>query len=107
MNKQGITPEQALNSKKVFYAKKWQQNGYYPIEKFVYHAENDCYEQFVEKASGWKSYGIAYENPTICTVDDGKKIEITNFSWWQYIFEHGNYILSFSEMSDNYSYDLK
>lgn len=107
MSKQGITAEQALYSKKDFYAKKWQQNGFYPIDKFVYHAENDCYEQFVQKTSGWKSYGIAYEKPTICAVDGGKEIEITNRSWWQYIFEHSSYILSFSEMSDNYSYDLK
>ena len=103
MSRQGITPEQALNSKKDFYAKTWQQNGYYPIQKFVYHAENDCYEQFVQKKRCWKSWGIAYEKPFTCS--DGKAID--NRSWWRYIFEHNSLILSFSEMSDNYSYDLK
>ena len=32
-----ITAAQALDSKKTFYVKEWQQNGYFPIEKFVYH----------------------------------------------------------------------
>lgn len=93
--------------KKGFYAKKWQQNNYYPIDKFVYHPESDTYEQFIQKNSGWKSYGISYEKPTIITVDDGKKIEITNRSWWEYIFEHGVYKFSFDEMKDNYNYNAE
>ena len=40
---------EALNSKKDFYAKKWQQNNYYPIDKFVYHLESDTYEQLIQK----------------------------------------------------------
>ena len=106
MNKE-ITITEALNSKKEFYAKKWQQNNYYPIDKFVYHPESDTYEQFIQKNSGWKSYGISYEKPTIITVDDGKKIEITNRSWWEYIFEHGVYKFSFDEMKDNYNYNAE
>ena len=106
MNKQGITAEQALYSKRDFYVKSWQNNGFYPIDKFVYHADKDCYEQFVEKESGWKSWGISYEKPCICMVGGGKEIVITNRSWWQYIFEHGCHILSFEKMSDNHNYNL-
>ena len=61
----------------------------------------------IQKNSGWKSYGISYEKPTIFTVDGGKKIEITNRSWWEYIFEHSAYKFSFDEMKDNYNYNVE
>lgn len=35
----GITAKQAIESNKTFYAKHWQTNNYYPIDKFVYNAE--------------------------------------------------------------------
>ena len=38
---------------------------------------------------------------------NGKKIEITNRSWWEYIFEHGVYKFSFDEMKDNYNYNAE
>ena len=105
MNRQNITPQQALNSKRDFYAKRFQNNGYYPINKFVYHAESGCYEQFVQKSNGWHSWGIAYEKPT-SYVSNGEKKTITNISWWQYIFENNSFILSFDEMIDDNSYNL-
>ena len=98
-----ISALEALESKRTFYAKKWQQNGYYPIEKFVYHEECDCYEQFVQKVSGWYSWGIAYKVPFKCINGD----MITNKSWWRYIFEHNSFKLSFEEMKDNNNYNLK
>lgn len=96
-----ITAIEALNSKRDFYVKDWQQNGFYPINKFVYHPENGCYEQFVQKTSGWKSWGISYEKPT--TINGNV---INNHSWWQYIFEHNACLLSFEEMKDNKNYNL-
>ena len=107
MSKQGITAVEALNSKRDFYAKHFQNNGYYPIEKFVYHPESDSYEQFVQKTSGWHSWGIAYEKSYTYTDGNGKENTITNISWWQYIFEHNSFILSFEEMRDNDNYNLK
>jgi hypothetical protein len=97
-----ISAKEVIDSNKTFYAKKWQQNGYYLIEKFVYHEENDCYELFVQKTSGWYSWGIAYEKPFTC--NDGKVI--TNKSWWLYIFEHNSFKFSFEEMKDNKNYNL-
>ena len=91
-----ITPKQALDSKKTFYVKKWQQNGYYPIEKFVWDEEQQAYEQFVQKNSGWYSWGFAYLTPT----------PIDNYNWWLYIFEHNSFILSDEPMSDNNHYNL-
>lgn len=88
-----ITIEQALNGKKDFYTKFFQQNGYYPIDKYVYHADTDEFEQFVQKESGWKSYGIS------------KAAGISNKDWLRYIFEHNNMVLTRDEMVDNYSHD--
>lgn len=97
-----ISAAQALDSKRTFYAKRFQQNGYYPIQKFVYDKASGCYEQFVQKGKGWHSWGIAYKEPFTC--NDGKVI--TNKSWWLYIFEHNSFKLSFEEMKDNNNYNL-
>ena len=88
-----LTPEVALSSHRTFYAKKWQQNGYYPIYKFVWSEEQNGYEQFVQKTSGWHSWGV--ENLH----------SISNCNWWMYIFTHNGYILSFNEMTDNSNYN--
>ena len=98
-----ITAQEALNSKRDFYAKRFQQNGYYPINKFVYRADKDCFEQFVKKNDGWYSWGIAYEEPYACS--DG--YFITNKNWWEYIFDHNSFILSFDEMTNNSIYDVE
>lgn len=94
MNKP-ISVDEALSGKKTFYAKKWQQNGYYPINKFVYHSDKDAFEQFVQKSGGWYSWGI---NDTDT---------ISNKDWWKYIFEHNGYKLSFEEMKDNKNYNYE
>ena len=96
-----LTPEQALRGTKVFYAKKWQQNGFYPIDKFVY-AERRGWEEFVWKGKGWHSWGIAYEKP--CVLSDKT---ITNYSWWKYIFENNKYILSDEEMKNDHKFNLE
>ena len=88
-----ITTEQALNGKKDFYCKSFQSNGYYPIDKYVYHADTDEFEQFVQKTSGWKSWGIS------------KATGISNKEWLRYIFEHNSNILTWDEMTDNYNYN--
>jgi hypothetical protein len=89
MEKQLITLNEALNGKRSFYAKKWQQNDFYPIEKYVYHADTDEFEQFDQKISGWNSWGIP------------KAGSVPNKEWLRYIFEHGNYRLSFDEFKDD------
>lgn len=102
MGKQ-ISAVQALESKNTFYAKRFQQNGYYPIQKFVYDKKSGCYEQFVQKGKCWHSLGIAFKEPLTCNNGD----VVTNKSWWLYIFEHNSYKLSLDEMRDNYNYNLE
>lgn len=100
MERIGIDPKTALNGKKTFYVKHSQNNGYYPIDKFVWNEEKNAWEQFIEKNSGWHSYGCAYAEPLTI----GNKT-ITNFSWWLYIFEHNGCIISYNEMQDNRNYN--
>lgn len=101
-----LTPQQALDSKGIFYAKKWQQNGYYPIYKFVYDKEKELWEQFAAKDESnpkWRSWGYGREEPL--TLSDGQVV--TNYSWWLYSFEAGHYILSDEEMRDTKNFNLK
>ena len=88
-----ITIEQALNGKRDFYSKSFQNNGYYPIDKYVYHADTDEFEQFVQKTSGWKSWGIP------------KAAGISNKDGLKYIFEHNGKKLTWDEMTDNNNYN--
>ena len=55
--RKGITPEEAVDSHGTFYAKRWQSNGYYPIEKYVWDENEQNYEQFVRKTSKGKRRG--------------------------------------------------
>jgi len=98
-----LTPKQALDSKKTFYAKRGQQNGYYPIEKFVWDKEQQAYEQFVQKGDGWYSWGFAYLTPLMV----GGDTTINNYGWWLYIFEHNSFILSDEPMSNNKKFNLE
>jgi hypothetical protein len=88
-----ITVEQALSGNKDFYCKTWQQNGFYPIDKYVYHPETDEYEEFVQKLSGWRSWGIP------------KAGNISNKDWLKYIFEHNSHILTYGEMTNDKEYN--
>ena len=97
-----LTPKQALDSKKTFYAKKSQQNGYYPIYKYEYNMEKGLWELFTEKESGWKSYGFAQEKPIVVNGET-----ITNYSWHLYILEHDSYLLSDEPMKDNKNFNLQ
>lgn len=94
MNKE-ISIDAALNGKKTFYGKFWQQNNYYPIYKFVYHADTDEFEKFNQKESGWHSWGIS------------KAQSVSNKEWLRYTFEHSSWKLSFDEMRDNLHYNLE
>lgn len=80
----------ALNSKRTFYSKQWQSNGYYPIDKFVWDSERGMYEQLTNKSNKWKSRGYYAEN-----------------NYWQYIFEHNPFILSFDEMTNTRKYNCE
>lgn len=82
-----------LSLKKTFYRKVWQQNGYYPIERFVWNEEEKAWEQFIQKTSRWKSRGC-YNTDTV-----------SNYDWWFYIFQHNLCILSYREMKDNYHFN--
>jgi len=90
-----------LSLKKSFYRKIWQQNGYYPIEKFVWNEEEKAWERFVQKTSGWHSRGISFKDPFTCP--DGEII--TNNSWWFSVFLNNPCILSYREMNDNHNFD--
>lgn len=90
-----MTVDEVLSGNRDFYQKVFQQNGYYPINKFVYHADTDEYEQFVQKISGWKSWGIS------------KAVGISNKEWLRYIFEHQACVFSHEEMINNYSHDTE
>lgn len=90
-----------LSLKKSFYRKIWQQNGYYPIEKFVWNEEEKAWERFVQKTSGWHSRGMAFKDPFTCP--DGEII--TNNSWWFSIFLKNLCILSYREMNDNHHFN--
>lgn len=100
-----ITPQQAFNGTNTFYAKKWQQNGFYPIDKFVWNEEKKSFEQFVQKESGWYSLGCAFATPMVTNMET--KEVITNRNWWVYIFTHAKYILSDEEMKDNNNFNLE
>lgn len=82
-----MKPIDYLTEKKTFYRKRWQQNGYYPIEKFVWGEQEKGWEHFVQKTSGWKSWGC------------------NTIEWWQYIFENNENILSYKCMQDNNNYN--
>ena len=98
-----LDPKVVLNGRKTFYTKRSQNNGFYPINKFVWNDELGAWEQFVKKTSGWHSWGCAYKDPI--TTSDGKVID--NISWWEYIFTHNSFIISYNEMKDEKSYDDK
>jgi hypothetical protein len=95
----GIDPETALNSKKVFYAKKQQSNGYFPIYKYVWDDNRKEWEEFDEKESNgkrfWRSYGFPKANG------------VSNYEWLKYKFEHNPYKLGFDEMFDNRHFNLQ
>lgn len=90
-----ITIEQALNGKRDFYCKTWQQNNFFPIDKYVYHPDTDEFEQFVQKWSGWHSWGIP------------KASGISNKDWLKHIFEHNAKKLTWEEMTDNKHYNAE
>lgn len=85
-----IDVQTALSSHGTFYAKQWQSNGYYPIDKFVWNNEKNMYEQFVKKSDKWVSRGCRGDN-----------------HYWQYVFEHTAFILSFEEMTQTRKYNCK
>lgn len=91
-----ITAKQFLEAKKTFYAKKRQNNDFFPIYKFVWNKKENAWERFSEKESGWKSEGFG-----------NKMGQEDNINWFLYIFEHNSYILSYKEMKDNYTYNDK
>ena len=102
MRKESLNPEQVLNGKKTFYAKRYQNNGYFPVTKYVWHEDKQAWEQFVQKGNVWHSWGVAYETPV-----ELNGAAITNISWWEYIFTHNDYLLSYNEMKDNHNFNDK
>ena len=86
-----------LDAKKTFYAKKWQSNGYYPIEKYVWNDDEQTWEYFCQKGNGWHSRGLVHSPSE----------KVTDREWLEYPFLHVSYILSFNEMIDNYNFNEK
>ena len=91
-----MTAKEFLHAKKTFYAKKRQNNKYYPIYKFVWNERENAWEQFAQKENGWHSYGFGNKNGNA-----------DNIQWFLYIFEHNSYILSYNEMKDDHNYNDK
>lgn len=89
-----------LNAKKTFYSKKWQGNGYYPIDKYEWIEEENTWERFVQKSKGgkeyWHSRGL---------VRSPQPEKTTDREWLEFPFTHAGYILSFNEMKDNKHYN--
>lgn len=103
MNRENsLNPKEVLSGKRTFYAKRCQNNGYYPVSMFVYNENQDAWENFDKKNDGWKSCGCAYPKPS----KYGDNV-ITNRSWWEYIFENYSYILSYEEMTDTSNFNNK
>lgn len=100
--RKGITPLEAANSRGTFYVKRFQSNGYYPIDKYVWNESEQDYEHFVQKISQgkpyWRSWGFqcAYEK----AVEDKIKFML-------YFLENNPMIISFKPMKDTSSYDDK
>ena len=89
-----------LDAKKTFYSKKWQGNGYYPIQKYEWIEGENTWEEFVQKIKGgketWLSYGL---------VRSPQPEKVTDREWLEYPFLHMSFILSFNEMKDNKHYN--
>lgn len=99
--RKGITPEEAVDSHGTFYAKRWQSNGYYPIEKYVWDENEQNYEQFVRKTSKGKPYWRSW-----CFRCAGEN-SVEKRERLLYIFKNNPYILSFKPMKDTSNYDEK
>jgi hypothetical protein len=84
-----------LDAKKTFYSKKWQGNGYYPIEKYEWVEKENTWERFVQKVDGWRSRGLVHSPSE----------DVTDREWIEYPFLHMSFILSFNEMKDNKHYN--
>ena len=84
----------AIDGNRTFYAKFWQQNGFYPIEMYLYHPETDEYELFIQKLSGWKSRGISRAG------------NYSNKEWLRSLFKLNRYLLSYSPMVDDKHFNL-
>ena len=84
-----------LNAKKTFYAKKWQSNGYYPIEKYEWVEKENTWEHFVKKSNAWHSRGLVHSPSE----------NITDREWIEYPFLHMSFILSFNEMIDDHNFN--
>lgn len=92
-----IDAKTALDSHKTFYAQKWQSNGFYPIDKYVWNEAEKAYEHFTEKINAqgkrfWLSRGCPNGG------------DISNYDWLKYIFEHNAYALSFDKITDEHHY---
>ena len=96
-----ITPQEALGSKehRTFYRKIWQQNSFYPIDKFVWNESEQAWEHFIFR-KGWESLGCPYPSLTVIG-----NIILTNYLWLIRLFQQDPCILSYNEMIDNNNYN--
>ena len=96
-NERNENVKSILDAKKTFYAKKWQSNGYYPIEKYVWVEKENTWENFVKKIDGWHSRGLVHSPSE----------DVTDREWLEYPFLHMSFILSFNEMIDDHNFNDK
>lgn len=85
INTDGLSIDELLASKRTFYTKRWQSNGYYPIDKFVWNEEYETYDRVPFKRKNPYHYG--------------------DLDQIKYVLEHNPFLISVEEFMDNRSYD--
>lgn len=77
MDTDNLTIDELLASKRTFYTKRLQENGYYPIDKFVWDEENGTYDRVPFKHRNPYPYGnldeikyILENNPFLISVEE-------------------------------------
>ena len=81
-----------LDRANTFYAKKFQGNGFYPLEKFVWDESEQAYIMYWKKESGW------YTPQTYKYTQTKEQLK--------YMFEHNLYKVSEQEMFNEHEFDL-
>ena len=90
-----LTVDQAFKSRKTFYVKFWQGNGYYPVDKFEWNEARQEWERFDEKVDSngvrfWYSSGFPRGGDTV-----------PNEEFIRYTLEHMAVVISDIDMTNN------
>lgn len=83
-----------INAKGTFYTKKFQCNGFYPIDRFSWNKQKNKYERFVRKTNDFVNY--FYKLSSEYSVS-----ELT------YLLEHNSFLISGKELKDDLNYNIE